>query len=115
MDPELKPGDMVLIPTGTRHGMTVARVEEVDLEVDQDGPVQMDWIVGPVDDTDYRKILAQEAAGIARIKSAELASKRRELAEKLLADNPDIKALGAVSPNAPPALEAPEEAEAPTP
>lgn len=93
MDPSISVGQYVVIPTGTRHDMTVVRVEEVDVEVDLDSPVQMSWLVGPVDVTAYQAILAAENEAVAAIKSAEKRRKQEELAAKLLADNPDLQRL----------------------
>jgi hypothetical protein len=107
MDPSLGVGDMVVIPTATRHRMTVVRVEEVDFEIELDSTAQLSWIIGPVDTGAYDAIAAQEAHAIERIKSAEKAAKRKELADKLLADNPDLQALSGVNPDAAPALSAP--------
>lgn len=90
-------GDYVVIPTGTRHDMTVARVEEVDVEIDLESSAQMHWIVDRVDTTARNKVEAQEAEAIAKIKSAEKRAKQDQLREKLLADNPDLAGLSIVN------------------
>ena len=90
-------GDYVVIPTGTRHDMTVARVEEVDVEIDLESSVQMQWIVDRVDTTARNRVEAQEAEAIAKIKSAEKRAKQDQLREKLLADNPDLAGLSIVN------------------
>lgn len=100
-------GDLVVIPTDTRHLMTVARVEETDVEIDYDSGVQLKWLVHKVEVGPYGNILAQEGAAIEQIKSAEKRAKREELAAKLIADNPDLKGLSFVDPAASPALPAP--------
>lgn len=105
-DTGMKVGDRVLIPTDTRHRMTVARVEEVDVEVDIGSSAQMQWLIDTVDDTAYKAVLAQERDGIDQIKAAERRSQQRELREKLLADNPDLQALAKIATDAP-ALPAP--------
>lgn len=105
MDPSIAVGQYVVIPTGTRHDMTVVRVEEVDVEVDLDSTVQINWIVGPVDVAPYEAIISAENEAIAAIKSAETRRKKEELAAKLVADNPDLQRLkefGAPSALAPP-------------
>lgn len=90
---DLVEGDYVVIPTGTRHDMTVARVEEVDVEIDFDSGVQLQWIIDRVDTSARNKVEAQEADAIAKIKSAEKRAKQDQLREKLLADNPDLAGL----------------------
>lgn len=93
-------GDYVVIPTGTRHDMTVARVEEVDVEIDLESSAQMHWIVDRVDTTARNRVEAQEAEAIAKIKSAEKRAKQDQLREKLLADNPDLAGLSIVNATA---------------
>lgn len=97
-DRTVKPGDMVLVPTTTRHKMTVVRVEEVDVEVDLESGVQVDWLIGHAPNRDaYNALVTTEADGIAQIKSAEKKAKQDELRAKLLADNPALAALGDVT------------------
>lgn len=105
MDPSIAVGQYAVIPTDTRHGMTVVRVEEVDVEVDLDSSAPMNWLVGPVDVSAYQAILAAENEAVAAIKSAEKRRKQEELAAKLLADNPDLQRLKEFG--APTALAAP--------
>jgi hypothetical protein len=90
VDRTIDPGDYVNIPTDTRHGMTAARVEEVDVAVDFESSEQLKWVVGKVDRTGFDAILKREADVIASIRSAEDRARREELAKKLLADNPAL-------------------------
>lgn len=87
LDATITVGDHVIVPTTTRHNMTVCKIVEVDVDVDFDSAVQMQWIIGKVDDTPYKLILSQEAAAIDKIKSAELRQKRADLRTALFADN----------------------------
>jgi hypothetical protein len=94
IDPNIKVGDYVIVPTRTRHGMTVSKVVEVDVDVDFDSGVLLDWLVEKIDRALYDKTVAQEADAIAVIKSAERTRKRTELAASLHADsNGALKAL----------------------
>lgn len=95
-DPDLAVGAYVVIPTDTRHGMTVARVEEVDVDLDVDFTAQVKWLVGQVDRSFYDSLIEAENDVIAKIKSAEKRRRQEELAEKILADNPDLRELGAM-------------------
>jgi len=92
-DPDVSVSDFVVIPTGTRHNMTVARVEEVDLEIEVDSTADLKWLVGRVDTAAHADVVAQEAKAIATIKSAEKRARQDELRAKLLADNPDLQQL----------------------
>lgn len=85
-DKSLKKGDLVLVPTQTRHCMTVVKITEVDVEVDPDTSTQIDWIIGLIDTTQYLKTLEQESDAIKIIKSAKATKKRADLAKELLAD-----------------------------
>lgn len=93
LDPEIGVGDFVVIPTSTRHMMTVARVEQIEDDVDFDSTTQLDWIISRVDTEAHGAVVKAEGAAIEQIKSAEKRAKREELAAKLMADNPDIQKL----------------------
>lgn len=104
-NPNIDVGHYVVVPTDTRHGMTVGRVEEIDVEIDFDSPVQVKWIVDGVDRQAYEAVLAAEGEAITAIRSAEKRRKQEELAAKLIADNPDLQAFGTMDV---PALAAPQ-------
>lgn len=94
LDPEIGVGDFVIVPTDTRHKMTVCKVVECDVDVDFDSTVAMAWIIGKVDRAPHELTLSQEAQAVQAIKSAELRKKREDLAKSVLADKiADIKAL----------------------
>lgn len=105
-DPDAAPGDYVVVPTGTRHNMTVARIEDVDLDVEVDSAVDMKWLVGRVDTAAYAAVVCQEADAIAKIKSAEKRARQDELRAKLLADNPELNTLANIGADAVAALPA---------
>ena len=87
-------GDYVVVPTDTRHNMTVCKVKSVDVEVDFDASVEMKWIVGKIDRADVESIQAQEADAIIRIKAAEKNRKKEELRATLMAAaGSELKAL----------------------
>lgn len=97
-DPDLKVGDFVIIPTDTRHRLTVARVEVLDVEIDPASATPVNWLVSSaIDRTAYDSLLSAEANVIAAIKSAETRRAREELASKLLADNPELKQFGTLN------------------
>lgn len=94
LDQNIREGDYVIVPTKTRHGMTVSKVVETDVDVDFDSAAEVGWIVCQVDQAQYKITMAQEADAIAVIKSAEKTKKRNELAAALLVDSKDaLKAL----------------------
>lgn len=93
LDKTIRTGDFVVVPTDTRHKMTVCKVVETDVDVDFDNPACVHWIIRKVDTAPYQTTLAQEADAIAAIKSAEKTKKRNELREAMMADVVELKAL----------------------
>lgn len=92
-DTEIIVGDYVIVETDTRHGMTVNRVVEVDVEPDLDSSSQMKWIVSRVDTIAHDRVKRQEEQAIAVIKSAEKNRRREELAKSMILDPDRIKTL----------------------
>lgn len=80
--------------------MTVNKVMDVDVDVDLESPVPMNWVIGKVSRTEYENVLSMEAQAITTIKSAEKTRKRKELSDALLADNPDLQTLAIAGPAA---------------
>lgn len=100
-DRKIKKGDYVIVPTDTRHGLTVVRVEATDIEPDFDSRLDYKWIVGKVDLADFDKIRSQEEDAIVRIQAAEKRKRREELRKALEEDSgADIKALPMYQPSA---------------
>lgn len=94
LDPDLKVGDYVIVPTDTRHKMTVVKIVEADVDVDFDSQTQVQWVMGDFDRTAFEQTLAQEQQAITAIKSAEMRKKRDDLRAAILADHvADLKAL----------------------
>ena len=86
-DTTITKGDLVTIPTDTRHKATVAKVEAVDVDVDFDSIIDYKWIISKIDLTENTSILAQEGEAIATIRAAEKRKHREELAKSLLANS----------------------------
>ena len=94
LDQTLKIGDFAIVPTDTRHKMTVVKIVETDVDVDFDSTTPVAWIMGKIDRTEYDLTLAQEQEAIQVIKSAELRQKRDNLRKAMFADHVEtLKAL----------------------
>ncbi len=78
-DDTLKVDDMVVVPTNTRHGFTVAKIVEIDFPVNFDSHEQWGWIVGKVDTTTYEATLEMEKGLIKKVHKIEENKKRAEL------------------------------------
>lgn len=85
LDPDLAVGDFAIVPTQTRHGMTVVRIEEVDVDPPYDADEHADWIIDRVDRGDYEITLAQESKAIKQIKTGAVERRREQLAQDMLA------------------------------
>lgn len=70
-DRALKVGDFALVPTNTRHNMTVVKITDVDVEFDIETHQQVSWIIGRIDLASYEQMQAQEQEAIKTIQSAE--------------------------------------------
>lgn len=94
LDPTLAVGDLVIVPTSTRHLMTVCKITAVDVDLDMDTTADIKWIIAKVDTTQYDQIRAQENIAIQTVKSAEKAKKRADLRASVLLDSAEaIRAL----------------------
>lgn len=106
LDPSIKKDDYVVVPTGTRHGMTVCKVEEVDFRVNFDSTIEYKWVYGKVDKEGVDSIKAQENIVLDRVGDAEENRKRKELSEALQLDDINLSDLDIVT-NASRAIPAP--------
>lgn len=103
-DKTLKVGDYVLVPTETRHNMTVVKIAAVDVDPEIDSELAVEWVIGIIDRAAYENTLSQEGEMLNVIKSAEKAKRRAELAAAVLADSGDkVKTLTIASRNDGPA------------
>lgn len=84
LDQTIKVGDMVVIPTHTRHGFTVVKVEEVDVEVDFESSVQLEWISDRVNTPAFDEIVKQENEWISEMKKAQVRKKREDLKNSMM-------------------------------
>lgn len=84
LDPNIKAGDYVVVPTTTRHGLTVVLVDEVDVEVDYDSTTEIKWVISRVDLSDSKLIAAEEIKWIEALKASEKRKKKQEIKKNLL-------------------------------
>lgn len=97
-DHSLKVDDLVLVPTDTRHGFTVCKIVEINVDIDYDSSTQFKWVVGKVDLDSYEKVLEQEKIVVEAVKEAMVQKKRSDLLEAMnLSNNSKLKALALVN------------------
>lgn len=90
LDQTVAVDDFVVVETGTRHGLTVCKVIEVDLDVDFDDGISLKWAFQRVDSALIEKIRAQEAEAITAAKRAELRRQREKLRGDIFAEHAEI-------------------------
>lgn len=82
-DKTIQVDDYVVVPTRTRHGMTVCRVSEVDVQLDLDSDVEVKWVIDRVDSVTYGEVLHWEEKAMEKIKSAQAHKKRKDLIDAM--------------------------------
>lgn len=94
LDQRIQVDDLIVVPTETRHGMTVCKVVETDLDIELDSSAAIEWVVDVVDVSAHERKVADEQVALDKIKSAEIRKKRQELKQALFADQEaNLKAL----------------------
>lgn len=109
LDPSIKIDDLVIVTTGTRHGMTVAKVKKIGVQevvVNYEGVDVWGWVVGPVPSEQHKRILATEASIVGRVQEAttnELKAKLKASMglSKVTFDDLDLTKAAALAPPAP--------------
>lgn len=86
VDHSIKEKDLVLIPTDSRWGFTVGRVEAVDLHVDFDSPEQMRWVVSKIDTATFKAMIEAESKMMDTVADADRKHRETELKNKLFAN-----------------------------
>jgi hypothetical protein len=99
LDETIKVGDFVLVPTNTRHKMTVNKIVEVDVDVDFESATPMAWVIATIDRSEFERVLKHEGDMIEKVKSAEKRRKQDELRDALLKQNDYLKTLEITSLN----------------
>lgn len=86
-DQTLAVGDLAVVQSGTRHGMTVIEVTEIDVDVNFDGTQALNWVVQKINKPAFARILEQEAQAISAVQAAELRRKKEELRATMFKDH----------------------------
>lgn len=93
LDKSIKAGDVVAVPSSTRHNLTTAKVTEVDVSVDFDDQTKVDWVITRIDMEAYERTKKMEDQAIEVLKAADFRKRREALANDLTASAAEIKAL----------------------
>ena len=84
-DETVKVGDVLIVPSSTRHKITTVKVTDVDVDWDPDTSTDIKWIIGTVDLAHFEELKALDEKMFKVIKDAEKTDKRNKLREKLTA------------------------------
>ena len=84
LDQSIKVGDFVVVPTNTRHQMTVCKVVAVDVEVDLDSSAECHWVIAKIDTAKFETVRQQEAAFIAALRRGAVAKKRKRASKAFM-------------------------------
>lgn len=79
LDETIAEGDIVMVPTNTRHNVTAIKIVEADVEWDVNIQAEVKWIIGKVDQAGFKSLKAQEEAAIVAIKASEKTAARNKL------------------------------------
>lgn len=74
--------DFIVVPTDTRHKMTIMKVVEVDVDPDLESSKKVDWVVAKTSNSVYQDLLAQES----KILDLVNAAKKKRLKAQMKAD-----------------------------
>jgi hypothetical protein len=107
LDPTLVVGDLVIVPTNTRHGFTIVKVLEVGFRVDFQVSEQWSWVAGKLDKKAYDSILEQEKIVVDRIGKAEEDRIRAQLRDSMQLGNISFTDLDVVKGTVLPAPSSP--------
>ena len=69
-DETIEVDDYIVVPTNTRHNMTVMKVVEGDVDADFESDGKIDWVVAKTSDAVYQDLLAQEKKILDVVKAA---------------------------------------------
>lgn len=99
LDPSIKVGDYLTVPSTTRHHMTTVKVVDVDVECDLADQTPVDWVIGKIDRRAYEQVVTNEGEMLNMIRSAEKKKMRADLKAAVFADVPEdqVKTLAIAS------------------
>lgn len=85
-DKNIKPGDLVMTETNTRHKVSVIKIVEADVEVNFHAQEACRWIIAKVDMAEHDRILSQENEFLTKLRAAELRKERDDMKKALFAE-----------------------------
>lgn len=95
MDPLIKEGDFVAVKSSidAKFGLTIAKVVEVDAQIDFDPSINYKWIVQRIDMDAYNAIVASEEETVKEIRKQEKNFKKEQLRKALSDTGVDLSKI----------------------
>lgn len=90
IDAGLKKDDLVVVPTTTRHGFTIAKVIEIDFIVDFSSSEEWDWVGQRFDKATYDNVVLTENGIRQKVAKAEENKMRSEMLATLGMQKTDV-------------------------
>lgn len=86
LDQTIEVGDYVVVPStiDDRFNLAIARVTDTDPDIDFDSTTVVPWVVQRIDMADFNQTIELEEVAIQKIKEADLAKRKRNLAASLM-------------------------------
>jgi len=85
-DQDIQVDDFIVVPSGTRHDMTVVKVVKVDVEPNLESSHKMDWVVCKIDRAAFEDTTQREATFLNAARKAEKLRKKQQMREDFLRD-----------------------------
>ena len=82
-DRSVEAGDYVVVPSTMGHKLAIAKVTEVDVEVDFDSTTILPWVIQRVELNNFNEMVAQEEVAIKAIRDAHFLQRKKSLAATL--------------------------------
>ena len=97
-DPSVKPGDLYITTSGTRHGYTVIKIDEVGVSFDIETKEPFRWLGQRIDPAPIEAMQAFEKKALEIVRQAERDDKRKKLQEKVLGSSEAVAKLAGEMP-----------------
>lgn len=99
LDASIEVGDIVVVPSNTRHLFTTVKVRAVDIPLDPESTDDIKWVACRADTEQYESIVSKEDKMIQTLKASQTRAKREALKKNLteLANDEELTSLALLS------------------
>lgn len=83
-DADIQIGDLVVVPSTTRHRVTIVKITAVDVRVNYESTQEIRWVIGKVDLAKHDLVISREKEMLDKIDRADEHEREERLREQLL-------------------------------